>query len=564
VRASVLAPAGSVLESRWPLAGPVAVSPDGTRLVFTARKGEGVAQLWVRALDDTAPHPLPGTDGATLPFWSPDGRFVAFAADGKLRKVDVNGGPVSVICDVPDSRGATWNRDDVILFSPEASSPIFSVPAGGGTPRAVTTLSDGDTTHRYPYFLPDGKHFLYLARKTYSGPGREPAIRVGELGSKVSKKVVDAASNAVYASGFLLYVLQGNLVAQPFDSKKLVTTGEPSPVVDGVRIDDRFSRAVFSVSDNGVLACQTGKAVTATQFVWLDRTGRELGRLGEPAEHFNGGYPVLSPDGKRLAGSALDPGTGLAGVWLVDLASGARTRLSTSTMDSYSSAWSPDGARLAMRRSPVGSAANARLVVRSIDGSGLEQELGAADGSSWISPVSWSPDGAFLLEEIGSGGGGTGNTHLAAVPVAGGPSVKLSLSQGHENMGQFSPDGRLVAYVSDESGRRDVYVAAFPGPGGKWQVSQDGGTEPRWRRDGKELFFFAPDNRLMAAEVTLGGGAFQVGAITPLFQTRAMGSGYRYDAAPDGRRFLVNTALPDTSSPEITLLLNWPEALRRP
>jgi Tol biopolymer transport system component len=260
--------------------------------------------------------------------------------------------------------------------------------------------------------------------------------------------------------------------------------------------------------------------------------------------------------------SILDPGTGLAGVWVVDTRDGTRTRASSSTLDSYSPVWSPDGSRLAFRNgSPPSSPSGiSQMVIRSLAGGGLEK-LASPGSDALQTPMSWSPDGRFLLYEVGPGR----STHLIALPLAGGATLPLALSQGHDDEGAFSPDGRLIAYVSDESGQREVYVAAFPGPSGKWQVSQNGGTEPRWRADGRELFFFAPDNRLMAAQVQIGDGSFQVGAIVPLFQSRTMGWGWRYDVSKDGQQFLVDTALPDDSSTssEITLILNWPELLKK-
>jgi Tol biopolymer transport system component len=533
VRASVLAPEGTTLESRWPAAGPVAVSPDGKRLVFAARSGESLEQLWVRALDEAAARPLAGTDGATMPFWSPDGRFVGFESAGKLKKIDANGGPTFTLCDAADLRGATWSRGDVILFAPSGVGPIYSVPASGGNPVAVTELDvkAGETTHRFPFFLPDGKHFLFLARS--SG---EPAIRVAALGSRESRRVVNALSNPVYASGHLLYVRQGTLVAQAFDPVRLEVSSDVVPLIEDVRIDDRFALAVFSASQNGILGLQRGKAITATQLKWLDRSGKTLGVVGEPAQYFSGGFLTLSPDGTRAAASILDDGTGLAGVWVIDTRDGTRTRASTSTRDSYSPVWSPDGSRLAFRTGAgaLRVARNSQMVIRSLGGAGLEQIVGPAD-DALQSPMSWSPDGRSLLYAVGPGR----STHLFSLALTGrGAGLPLALSQGHDETGNFSPDGRLIAYVSDESGRREVYAAAFPGPGGKWQVSQNGGAEPRWRGDG---------------------------TILPLFQLRSMGWWWHYDVSKDGQRFLVDTALPDTSSSssEIALILNWPELLKK-
>nr|MDQ5873143.1 protein kinase [Acidobacteriota bacterium] len=557
IRASILPPESSEFVSTWVDAGPVEISPDGGRLAFTARRGEGPNLLWVRALHEAAARPLAGTEGAQRPFWSPDGRYIGFFADRSFKKIDVNGGPVFTLAPGTESRGGTWNRDGVILFTPNARGPVLRVSANGGKVTEATVYGREDATHRYPHFLPDGKHFLYLVRRSGAGPGRDPEVRVGSLDSKQSKLVLNVASNAVYASGHLLYVREGALVAQAFDLDRLAVEGEPVTLVPDVLMDERFSRGVFSASENGMLVYQAGKGLTLSALRWLDRSGAVLGTVGEPARFFNGGDPEIAPDGTRATVSIVDLRTGDADIWMIDLASGTRSRFTTGPGDKFWSAWARDGSRVAYNISnPGGSGYD--IILRSMDGSGQEETL-VSDPVEFEVPLSFSPDGGFLLYTKRK----NERDDLWVLPLAGDRKPRpLVATPALEPMAQFSPNGRYVAYSSDEAGRFDIYVSAFPGPRGRWQVSQSGGSEPRWSRDGRELFFFAPDNRLMAAQVKSDGATFEVGAIQPLFQTRSLGFGYRYDVASDGKRFLVVSGLPQELSP-ITLVTNWTAELGR-
>jgi serine/threonine protein kinase/Tol biopolymer transport system component len=554
VRSSILPPEASEFVSTAIFAGPVEISPDGSRLVFTARTGEGPNLLWVRALKDGAARPLSGTEGAERPFWSPDGRFIGFFANRAVRKIDANGGPVFTLAPVTEGRGGSWNEDGVILFSGAARGPIFRVGADGGKVEPATALGPGHVTHRYPHFLPDGKHFLYLARRTGAGPGRDaatPAILVGSLDSKETGTLVDVASNALFASGYLLYVREHALVAQPFDLDRRAVSGRPVAIAPNVRMDERFSRGVFSASRNGALVYQTGKGHTVSALRWIDRKGAVIGSVGDPAQFFNGGYPEISPDGTRATAAVIDLRTGTSDVWLVDLIRGTRSRFTSGPGDKFAPTWSPDGSRIAYNVSnPAGGGYD--VAVKSTSGSGA-QELLRSDRVEWQAPNGFSPDGRFLILQKRKGE----RDDLFALPLTGDRTLHpIAVSDALETSGQFSPDGRYVAYVSDESGRDEIYVTAFPGKSDHWQVSQNGGMEPRWRKDGKELFFFAPDNRLMAAEVKSGGPPFEVGAIQPLFQARMMGLAYRYDVSQDGQRFLVNSGLAEEISP-ITLVTNW-------
>jgi Tol biopolymer transport system component/predicted Ser/Thr protein kinase len=558
IRASILLPDGAEFVSTWVDAGPVEISPDGTRLVFTARQGEGPNLLWVRTLSESAARPLAGTEGAQRPFWSPDGRFIGFFADRAFKKIDVNGGPVFSLAPGTESRGGTWNRDGVILFTPNARGPVERVSADGGKVTLATVYGPKDATHRYASFLPDGRHFLYLVRHSGAGSGAEPEIRVGSLDSKESKRILSVASNVVYASGHILYLREGALVAQAFDLDGLAVRGEPITLASDVLWDERFSRGVFSASQNGVLVYQTGKGLTLSALRWLDRSGGVLGTVGEPAQFFNGGDPEISPDTTRATASIVDLRTGVADIWTIDLASGTRSRFTTGAGDKFWSAWSRDGSRIAYNISSPGGRGGYDILYKLTAGSGAEEKL-ASEPAEFEVPLSLSPDGRFLLYQRRK----EERDDLWLLPLTGDRTPRpFVVTPALEQMGQFSPDGRYVAYMSDESGRFEVYVAAFPGPGGRWQVSQGGGSEPRWSRDGKELFFFAPDNRLMAAQVKSDGASFEVGAIVPLFHARAMGFSYRYDVGKDGKRFLVASGLPQELSP-ITLVTNWTAELEK-
>jgi eukaryotic-like serine/threonine-protein kinase len=557
IRASILAPEGADLISTHLNAGPVEISPDGTRLVFTARKGEGPNLLWVRDLSEPAARPLAGTEGAERPFWSPDGRFIGFFADRALKKIPVGGGPVFRLAEASESRGGTWNREGIILYTPDARGPVYSIPAAGGKPAVATVYDEKkDTTHRYPRFLPDGRHFLYLLRHSGAGAGDNPEVRVGSLDSKESKLVLNVASNAVVASGYLLYVREGALVAQRFDSSRLEVRGEPAVLAPDVLMDERFSRGVFSASDGGVLVYQTGKGSTESVLRWIDRDGRVLSTVGEPAEYFSGGNPEISPDGARAAASIVDLRTGDSDVWTMDLASGVRSRFTAGRGDKWWPVWSPDGKRIAYSRAQ-GQAAGYDVILRDVDGP--RERVLAQDSRGLQMPTSFSPDGRFLLFERRRGQ----DDDVWALRLDGEPTPRpVAATPGFEALARVSPNGRYVAYMSDESGRFDIFVTTFPEPGGRWQVSQGGGVEPRWSKDGRELFFFAPDNRMMAAEVKTETGNFEVGAIHPLFQSRLMGMSFRYDVSKDGKRFLVNGGLPQTISP-ITLVTNWTAELEK-
>ncbi len=557
LEASVLPPADGEFSSSFSNPLPLAISPDGTTLVFRARKGEGADRLWVRTLASAQARELAGTEGASAPFFSPDGRSVGFFARSKLMRVDVAGGPVIALADVRDPRGGSWGRNGVILFAPDAFAPIYRISADGGAATAVTAMDTtvDETTHRYPAFLPDGERFLYLARRSGSGAGRDPTIFAGSLKSLERKRVLAGASNVAVASGQLLFVRGGILMAQPFDAGRLATSGPAVPLVEDLRWDERFSRGAFAVSHNGLLAYMRGRARTNTQLAWLDRAGNLVARIGEPTSYTFGGQPEVSPDGTLAAIAVLNEEQGRSDVFVVDLATGRRRRLTMDESDHPQATWLP-GDRLITLDHLKGSA----HVVRALSGA-IQDTLLTRRG--WHSPIDASADGRYYItwcSDIGVADG------LFAVPVQGTHTpIPITGAAGLPSSGQFSPDGRFVAFQATESGRSEVFVLPFPSTGQRWQVSQAGGVEPRWNRNGRELFFFDPENRLMAAEVSSSTSSlgFQVGDIRALFQFHGSGGTPRYDVSADGSRFLVTMPPAGPGDPPVTIVTDWITRLRK-
>jgi eukaryotic-like serine/threonine-protein kinase len=532
---------------------PLAVSPDGHRVAFVAASTDGKSLLWVRSLDTLTAQALAGTDGAARPFWSPDSRFLGFFAGGKLKKIEVSGGPPITLCDAPQDRSGTWSRDGVIVFAPQTNSALQKVSASGGVPTAATVLGEGESGHRRPYFLPDGRHFLY--RAITSRPVEGP-IYLASLDSVERKLLLNADSvNVVYSQGHLLFLRETTLMAQPFDAQRLVLIGEAFPIAEEIlRSASTPPYGVFSAAENGVLAYQTGTAASAagSQLVWFDRTGKQIGVLGDPAAYSD---LALSPDGKRASVSIPDQAGKGRDIWLYDVARGLRTRFTFGPANQQTSKWSPDGSRIVFNSNRK---AHLDLYQKASNGAGTEEVL--LEDNLNKDPVSWSPDGRFILYVVTTGAPDA----LFVLPLSGDRKpVPFLKTQFNVGFGQFSPDGKWVAYVSDESGKNEVYVAPFPGPGGRWQISTAGGIRPRWRRDGTEIFYLAPDNKLMAAAVNGKGSSFEVDAVKPLFQTRATGIRYSYDVSADGQRFLINTTPEQTSSAPITIVLNWTAGLKK-
>ncbi len=538
-----------------------AVSPDGLRLAFIARDAKGQAMLWMRPLDALTAQPLAGTDGISTgspPFWSPDGRLIAFFAGGKLKTIDASGGPPQTVCDAPNGRGGTWNRDGVILFAPNPGGPIHRVSAAGGASTAVTKLDESrrQSTHRWPYFLPDGHHFIYRVGGTGATAQNENnGIYLGLLESQEQRLILRADTSAAYASGHLLFAREGTLMAQPFDEKSFQLIGDAFPLAEHLQFDVVITRAIFSVSENGVLAFQSGAARGDSRLIWFDRSGKQTGQLGEPGFYFQ---PQFSPDGQKLAVASFDIRAGSADIWLYELARNVPTRFTFDPASDVAPIWSPDGSTIILssnRKGPYD------IYQKAFTGAGSEEVLLESDETKTAN--SWSADGRFIVYTSADAKANT-KEDLWILPLFGNHKPFPFLrTQFNESSAQFSTDGHWIAYVSDESGSNQVYIAPFPGPGGKWQASRAGGSEPRWRGDGKELFFLAPDNKLMAVDVNAKESILEIGNAQPLFEVHPnTAPGTHYDVTGDGKRFLVASAGEGSSAP-ITLVVNWTAELKR-
>lgn len=543
-----------------PAAGRFALSPDGRQLVLVASDAGGRAMLWLRPLDSGVAQPLPGTEDGQYPFWSPDSRSIAFIAGGRLKRLDLASGSAITLADAGLGATGTWNRDGVILFTPRGGGPIHRISEQGGASTPVTALDEdgGETQHWYPWFLPDGRHFLYFA---VGGPGdaiSSRAVMVGSLDAPEGpgRLLVEPGSNAKFANGYLLFARGGTLVAQVLDTEALELRGEPSPVVESLQIaglGTTGSAGAFSVSDNGILVFQVGGGFRS-QLAWFDRSGTELARLGEPADYAD---VRLSPDGMRAAVSVLDPMAGTRDLWTFDVARGVRVRQTFDPADDFAPVWSPDGSDLAFS-----SWRNARIDLY-LKRAGAAEELLFSDAlGQFVSD--WSPDGRFIVYV--AGGGVILRSDLWILPVGRGDrAYPFAQSPFPETHGQFSPDGRWLAFTSAETGRLEVYVAPFPGPGEKQQISTSGGGWPRWARDGTELFYLAEDNTLTAVAVDPSGGSFHIRGEQPLFgarpRPRARLDAYPYDVGPDGRRFLINVPVGEPVPAPVTLVTNWPRLL---
>jgi serine/threonine protein kinase len=526
----------------------IAMSPKGEYLALTATGG-GKTLLWIRPLHDIGFHSLAGTDGAAHPFWSPDGQFVGFFAGGKLKRVSPSGGSPITICDAPDGRGGAWNQQGTILFAPTSGGVIYSVPASGGTPRAITTLdtSKRETHHIWPAFLPDGDLFAYSSRR-YDHD--RSVIHLASLSSGYLKPLLIADANAGIASpGFLVFLKERTLMAQHFDFSQGVLSGDPVAIADNVDNIPLFGLAGFSTSLNGVLAIGGGRS-TKRQFAWFDRQGRLIGTVGPPGNYFD---INISPDHTRAAIQFTDVQTDNSDIWIIYLKNGAMSRFTFQDVVDDNPVWSPDGESIIYVSRREG---NQEVYLKSASGKGQETRV-PVNGD----PYSWSRDGRFLLFNA-VGTLTRDNVMVLPFKPAGEPFPYLD-SEAGEVYPQFSPDGKWVAYVSNETGRFEVYVQSFPRSGGKWQISTGGGSQPRWREDGKELFFISAAKAMMAVEVQTGT-TFKNGTPRQLFDTQIdnYDAPNRYAVAGNGQRFLINVPAGQESANPITIVAHWTNELR--
>jgi Tol biopolymer transport system component len=526
--------------------GVVAISPDGQNLAFAASDSSGAVLLWVRRIGDLTARPLPGTEDAAYPFWSSDSRYVGYFSNERLRKIDAAGGPPVTICEAENGKGGSWSEDGQILFAPAHNTPIHLVSAAGGDPRPVTELSEGIVGHRFPVWLPDGR-FLYLARAT-SG-AESDRIVVGSMDAVTTgREVLAAASNVAVASGRLLFVREGILMAQPFDVDRAEVTGDAVPVAEDVLYMGGARWGVFSASQTGRLTYLTGAVQRESEMVWVDRTGRLVAQLGAGVLHRD---VKLSPDGLFAAAEVIDETNGTSDIWIYDVRRGLRTRFTFDASMDWWPTWSPDGSRIAFASDRSGSNA---MYIKTVGGSDDETVV-LEDPDRNFGPDSWSPDGRWLVHISLSA---SEKSDLWALNMETGERLAVAATSFAESNPAVSPDGRWLAFVSNESGAEEVYVTSFPQPARRWQVSTGGGDFPRWRGDGSELFFRRPDGTLVAAEVDGSGDGFVVGKMAELFRwDRPPGFRWPYDVDQSGERFLINRGVASTDSAPLTLVLNW-------
>jgi Tol biopolymer transport system component len=530
-------------------ANNLALSPDGRTVAMVAYSDQANKYvLWTYEVGARAPVRVPGTEDAAHPFWSPDSRSIAFFAQGKLKKVDpFSGTSAQIICDAPHGRGGTWNRDGVILFTPNTSTGLFHVSPAGGTPVQISTpdRANQQQSHRWPFFLPDGKHFLFIADSFGTELGKN-AIYVGSLDSKETRFVMNSNSGAIYSEpGYLLYWKDGALVAQHFDLNTFTISGEPRNISDGVQYFPQTHLAVFSAAGKDLLVLQTGQSAGRSQFLWFDRKGKPAGTIASPGLFAN---PSLSPDGSRLAFEQTDRDGRHVDIWVRDLANDAVTRLTFGPGLNEDPVWSPDSKH-------IGFGSNETfwgVDEKNADGSGAAQKIYQGTGGR-AAIWDWSRDGQYQLIDK--------EEELWYVSVKDGQQKLLLDEKWLPRNAKFSPDGKWVAYCSNETGNWEIFVMPFPNAGNKWQVSQGGGEEPRWRADGKELFYLSADAKLMAVPIKAGPN-FEAGAPTALFSTHlrqpisAMDV-FSYDVTKDGQRFLINTKVDEPNAAPFSIILNW-------
>jgi serine/threonine protein kinase/Tol biopolymer transport system component len=518
----------------------IALSQDGRSVAFPASI-EGVTTIWLRSLDSPVARSLPGTEGALFPFWSPDGRSLGFFAGDKLKRIDLAGGPATVLCDAPAGRGGSWGPEGTILFSGQSSAGIFQIPASGGSPKPATTVDQAadEITHRWPEFLPDGRHFIYYA---YAATRGQIGLYLGELGSTRKDRIVPGARRGAAANGLFFFAREGTLFAQKFDEARLKTTGDPVPIADHVWFNNQFfGHSSISASWNGTVAYREGSP--EKRQTWFDRTGKPLGAVG-PARLWD--EPALSPDETRVSVDGTSPETGHGTIWAIDLVRGTVSPLTPEDIDANDSVWSPDGKSVAYR---VNKGGEGDVRIRDL-ASGREVVVMRLDGLP--GPVEWSPDGTFLICAQGTTG-----LRLWIAPVAGEGKPRLLLNETVLRQIRFSPDGRFFAYVSGESGENEVYLRRFPPTDERWQVSQGGGVEPYWPRDGKEFFYITPDRKMTSVSIRTTPSV-EIGKPQPLFDVPTVFGRFQrstYVVTRDGERFLFSVPV-DQSRPTITLIQN--------
>jgi serine/threonine-protein kinase len=534
----------------------VALSLDGTQLAYVAIQG-GTQQLYLRAMDSLEARPIPGTEGAVNPFFSPDSQWLGFFAGQKLKKVSVSGGAAVTLGDAAQPRGASWGSQGAIAFAPASVLVLQQVPEAGGAPQPLTRLEKGEIGHRWPEYLPSGKAVLFSAGPTtINWTNAQVAVQpVQPVGTGERRNLIQGATQPSYAaSGHLVYAQGSTLMAVPFDPQRLQVTGAAVPVVEGVLPATTSGAAQYSLSATGSLVYVSGVVQSAQRrLVWVTRNRAEQ-PLAAPAHAYRG--PRLSPDGRRVAVAIEEQDSQ---IWLYDLSRESLTRLTFEGKTNSNPVWTPDGKRIAFVSNREGPLLN--VFWQLADGSGGLERL--AGGEYLHFPVSWSPDGQLLgFVEVNPATG----YDIWVLRLSDRKAQPFLRTPFTESVPRFSPDGRWLAYISNESGRYEIYVQPYPGPGGKWQISTEGGTEPTWNPNGRELFYRSGD-KMMAVDIATQP-SFAAGTPRVLFEGRyelSPATTPNYDVSPDGQRFLMlKPAEASEAAPtQINVVLNWFEELKR-
>jgi Tol biopolymer transport system component/predicted Ser/Thr protein kinase len=531
----------------------MALSPDGRTLAFVANPAGARPLLWIRSLDSFNPVPLAGTEDALHPFWSPDGRSIGFFTQTSLKRVEASGGTPQKLCDAIAGRGGSWSREGVIVFANSSPTPLFRVPDTGGEPQPATEfdVARAEDRHRFPFFLPDGKRFLFWSRSTQP---QHTGIYMASLDSRKGRLVVKSEAMGIYAAGYLLTAQQGMLVAYPFDERTAQVRGNPVRLAEGVVSANPPGYAPFSATDTTI--AYSAAFAKSRQLVWFDRSGRRLSSVGEPADYST---PRLSPDEKRIAVAIREEGKTNTDIWIFDTIRTTWSRFTFDPAAERAPLWSPDASRIVFT-----SASRGILDLYEKPASGSAEPHLVVSSLSDKFPTDWTRDGRFLIYH--AFGSGSSTWDIWAAPTDGGKPLALFASKFTEAHGRVSPDGRWIAYASDESGRFEIYVTQFPEKRGRWQISTTGGSQPWWRGDGKELFYLGPEQTLMSVAVT-PGDAFEAAVPTSLFKasfpTLVPAFWPNYCATADGQRFLITELVAEVVTSPINVVLNWNAALKR-
>jgi serine/threonine protein kinase/Tol biopolymer transport system component len=554
IRSQILSPVSNIYDVTW--GGHIAISPDGKTIAFAAADSLGVNHIWVRPVSSMTATMLAGTDEGKFPFWSPDNRKIAFFAKGKLRNIDATGGPILTICDAGDGRGGAWNQSGMIIFSPGPTETLSKVAAAGGIPTQLTKFDTmhHESSHRWPAFLPDGNHFMYSTLTALGTSTDNDVVRISALDSSISKVLFNASTNVCFASGHLLYIRQGTLMAQPFDLTKLDFAGEAVPIAEQIIFAPPYARGSFSVAQNGMLILQSGENQIQRAAIF-DVTGNRTRLLSD----LNPAAVRFSPDGKRMAFSVMDQLSRNGDVWINELLRGTSSRVTFHPSVDISPVWSPRGDSVVFQSNRSGIY---DLYIKSANGTGDDILLVQSNRNKAVSD--WSLDGKYIT--YSSGGDPKTKTDLWILPMVGDRKpIPFLQTEFNEGNGTFSPDSRWIVYSSDETGKQEIYARLVDGSGGKFKISTSGGRRPFWRMDSRKIYFSSMDRKLQIAYVNAGSSTIVVDSIKTLwdYESRNMTGNSITDVSSDGKFFAAVVTDSKLTTAPITLIVNWDEELKK-